>query len=100
VFAHDPAVREAIGRLSNWDFSAPTGIPQGYDAGDINGLHRGPSDIEVSNSIAATIYTVWRSQILANTITATLQRVGLEGAPLFGGGVVGGLRCLLDHLCS
>jgi penicillin amidase len=100
VFAHDPAVREAIGRLSNWDFSAPTGIPQGYDAGDINGLHRRPSDIEVSNSIAATIYTVWRSQILANTITATLQRVGLEGAPLFGGRMLVDLRLLLDNFST
>jgi penicillin amidase len=97
AFARDPAVRAAIWRLSNWDFSAPTGIPQGYDAGDRDGVHRRPSDIEVSNSIAATIYTVWRSQILANTITATLHRVGLDGVPVVGGRMLVDLRLLLDN---
>jgi penicillin G amidase len=100
AFARDPAVREAIWRLLNWDFSAPTGIPQGYDAGDRDGVHRRPSDIEVSNSIAATIYTVWRSQILANTITATLRRVGLEGVPLSGGRMLVDLRLLLDNFAT
>lgn len=67
--------------MSNWDFSAPTGISGGYDASDITGRNQQPSNSEVSASVAATIYTVWRSQILANTIIATLERVGLGDFP-------------------
>jgi len=97
ALANDPAVSEAVGRLSNWDFSAPTGISEGYDAGDRNDISRRPSDHEVSNSIAATIYTVWRSQILANTIFATLQRVGLEEILPGDDRMLVGLRVLLDN---
>jgi penicillin amidase len=97
AFADDPAVREAVGRLSNWDFSTPTGISEGYDAEDRNGLHRRPSNDEVSNSIAATIYTIWRNQILANTIIATLQRVGLADMLPGGDRMLVDLRYLLDN---
>ena len=31
-FSSDPVLSEAIGRLTTWDFSTPTGIPEGYDA--------------------------------------------------------------------
>jgi penicillin G amidase len=97
ALANDPAVSEAVGRLPNWDFSTPTGISEGYDAGDRNGSYRRPSDHEVSNSIAATIYTVWRSRILANTIVATLQRVGLGGSQPGGDRMLVDLRFLLDN---
>jgi penicillin amidase len=100
ALANDPAVREAVGRLSDWDFSAPTGISKGYDASDILGIRLPPSHDEVSNSIAATIYTVWRSQILANTITATLQRVGLEGQRPGPDRMLGDLRFLLDNFAT
>ena len=33
----DTEIAEAVGRLASWDFSTPTGIPQGYDAHDTNG---------------------------------------------------------------
>jgi penicillin amidase len=97
ALANDPAVREAVWRLSNWDFSAPTGIDEGYDAGDKNGVSRRPSNHEVKSSIAATIYTVWRSQILANTIIATLQRVGLGEFRPFDDRMLVDLRLLLDN---
>ena len=100
VYARDPAVREAVGRLSNWDFSAPTGISEGYDAGDRNGFQQAPPQNEVSNSIAATIYTVWRSQILANTMSATLQRIGLEVPALPGDRMLVDLRLLLDNFST
>jgi penicillin amidase len=94
----DPAIIEAVRRLSNWDFSAPTGIFDGYDAGDKIGVHQRPSDHEVANSVAATIYNVWRSQVLTNTIVATLQRVGLdeEGGP----NVLVALKFLLDNFST
>jgi len=98
--ANDPAISEAVERLVSWDFSAPTGISEGYDAGDRNGNSRRPSDREVSNSIAATIYTVWRSQILANTMIATLQRAGLGGIQPSGDRLLVDLRFLLDNFTT
>ncbi|HKR58651.1 MAG TPA: penicillin acylase family protein, partial [Pyrinomonadaceae bacterium] len=100
ALANDLAVREAVDRLSNWDFSTPTGIAKGYDAGDIFGIRLPPSTNEVSSSIATTIYTVWRSQILANTIIATLQRVGLGDRQPFSDRILVDLRFLLDRFSA
>jgi penicillin G amidase len=100
ALAGDPAVREAVERLSSWDFSSPTGIPEGYDGEDRNGLNQRPSNREVAHSVAATIYTVWRSQMLARTIIATLRRVGLEEFQPGNGGLLVGLRFLLDNFAA
>jgi len=35
--ASDPDIIEAVGRLAKWDFSTPTGIPEGYDAKNPDG---------------------------------------------------------------
>ena len=34
----DPKVQEAVARLRAWDFSTPTGIPEGYDEADVAGV--------------------------------------------------------------
>src|SRR3954449_4716611 len=81
ALAADPALAEAVRRLGAWDASTPTGIPEGYDATDVSGARGTPSAEEIDNSVAATIYALWRSQILDNTIVATLERVGLDGRP-------------------
>src|SRR3954469_24678575 len=81
ALAADPALAEAVRRLGAWDASTPTGIPEGYDAADVSGVRGTPSADEVDNSVAATIYALWRSQILNNTIVATLERAGLDGLP-------------------
>lgn len=83
--AADSRVAEAVGRIADWDFSAPTGISEAYDAhprarkGNDKGVgfndQQRPSGI--NNSVAATIYSVWRHEIVANTIDATLAGVGL-----------------------
>src|SRR5262249_33258081 len=96
AFAADPAVTEAVQRLAGWDGSTPTGIPEGYDAADLNGARGTPSVTEVANSIAATIYSLWRGQILKNTIDATLERVGLSSVLPSGDRALVALRHLLD----
>jgi penicillin amidase len=63
-----PAVIEAVGRLQAWDFTTPTGIPEGYDAADVNGVRRQPSPAEVSASVAATVYSVWRGQLIRRVV--------------------------------
>ena len=65
-------VKEAVGRLDAWDFTTPTGIKEGYDAADVNGARRAPSPREVSASVAATIFSVWRGQFIRQVIDAPL----------------------------
>ena len=76
-FAADPGVQEAIGRLADWDFSTPTGIKEGYDLGDNPFALTDPDDAEIANSVAATIYSTFRGQAIANTIDGILNAVQL-----------------------
>jgi penicillin amidase len=96
ALAADPALAEAVRRLAAWDGSTPTGIADGYDASDVAGVRRAPTADEVSNSVAATIYALWRGRILENTIVATLERAGLGAAVPPDDGMIAGLRRLLD----
>lgn len=65
-------VIEAVGRLEAWDFTTPTGIPEGYDAADVDGVLGEPSAAEISASVAATIYSVWRGQFIRQVIDTPL----------------------------
>ena len=81
AFAGDPRLADAVGRLDTWDYSTPTGLPEGYDASDEEGNRAAPSAAEVGHSIAATIYSVWRGQMIANTIDTVLDALGLPRPP-------------------
>jgi len=96
ALAADPGIREAVARLRKWDFTTPTGLREGYDAADRNGRRVKPTDEEIANSVAATIYSVWRGQALRNTIDATLGRLGLGGVQPPGDRAMIALRHLLD----
>jgi penicillin amidase len=67
-----PGVVEAVNRLVAWDFTTPTGISKGYDAADLNGTLGVPTASEVSASVAATLYSVWRGQFVRQVIDGTL----------------------------
>jgi penicillin amidase len=77
-FALSPAIQEAVGRLAAWDFSTPTGIQAGFDPGDNPMDLAAPDQAEIDHSIAATIYSVFRGQAIANTIDGTLSGIGLQ----------------------
>jgi penicillin amidase len=77
ALAADPGVVEAVGRLGAWNFTTPTGVESGYDASDTDGYLLPPSPTEVSHSIAATIYSVWRGQAIRNGVDRTLTDAGL-----------------------
>lgn len=79
--ATDPAVAEAVNRLSTWPFDTPTGIAPGYDASDVNGTNAPPSGAEHDSAVAATIYAAWRSAFVRGTIDATLARFGSLPVP-------------------
>lgn len=80
ALAADERVGTAVELLAQWDFSSPTGIAEGYDAGDPLFSAQPPDESDVRHSAAATIYALWRSRVIANVIDATLSRVGLSGA--------------------
>ena len=75
--ARDPAVAQAVGRLALWNRRTPTGIAEGYDAADTDGQRQPPTRLEQANSAAATIYAVWRSQVIKGAIDARLAPFGV-----------------------
>ena len=75
--AADPQLQEVLALFSAWDFSTPTGIPEGYDPGDNPFALSAPGQAEIDASVAATVYSAWRGQVIRNTIDATLQAIGL-----------------------
>ena len=74
ALAADPRIKEAVKRLRKWNFTTPTGIPEGYDA-----KRRNKGD--AAASVAATIYSSWRGMMVANSIDATLDGFGLADVP-------------------
>jgi penicillin G amidase len=75
----DPQIQEAVGRLARWNFSTPTGIAEGFDEGDAANALAAPDQAEIDASVAATVYSLWRSQALARIVDAPLIARGLGG---------------------
>ncbi len=96
ALAADPGVAEAVQRLSQWDETTPTGIPEGYDAHDVNGRLAQPTSEEMANSAAATIYAAWRSRAVTGIIDGTLDGLPTPDGPE----ALTGLRHLLDTWSS
>lgn len=94
--ARDAKVVQAIGYLRGWDFSTPTGIQQGYDAGDNPFNLAAPSETEIANSVAATLWAQFRSQVVRGTIDHTLTQVGLANFRPGGNDAYTGLKQILD----
>src|SRR5260370_40360550 len=69
----DPQVAEAARRLGQWDFTTPTGIAQGYDAGRAPGSP--PPQDQIADSAAPTIYAACRSRAVTPTIDDHLGRL-------------------------
>jgi penicillin amidase len=80
ALAADPEIAEAVGRLAAWDFSTPTGIPEGYDASDKNGVRsNNVKKAEKQAAVAATIYNVWRAKAIKAVVSTTLSGLGAPG---------------------
>ncbi|GAA4467319.1 penicillin acylase family protein [Phytohabitans houttuyneae] len=75
ALARDPRVVEAAGRIGRWDNTYPTGIPEGYDAIERDGRLETPSQREVENSAAATIYVLWRGRFMVNVLDRHVQQI-------------------------
>jgi penicillin amidase len=78
TLAADPRVVEAVERFRVWDRSTPTGIIEGFDASDQNGIRATQlTQQEINSSVAATIYAELRNQLVNQTLGATLSRLSL-----------------------
>lgn len=77
AFLQDPRIVDLGARLAGWDASTPSGIQEGFDAGDDPFNLPMPSAQEIDDSVAATIYSTWRAQMLNNTIDGVLSSIGL-----------------------
>ena len=93
----EPRIAEAMNRLEQWDFSTPTGIQQGYDAGDNPSALPAPAASEINASVAATIWAAWRSAAIRNTIDKTLTSVGLGNYKPGSRDAQAGFKFLLDN---
>ncbi|HEX7581415.1 MAG TPA: penicillin acylase family protein, partial [Thermoanaerobaculia bacterium] len=96
TLGQNPAVAAAVARLGAWDFSTPTGLNAGYDPGKAAGVD--PTPAQVSASVAATLYAVWRSQFIANTIDVFLKATNMPQPP--DQQTLVALRYLLDHFST
>jgi penicillin amidase len=92
----DPRIQEAVARLAAWDFSTPTGIPEGYDESDPAGARTAPGQAEMDASVAATVYSLWRGRALALIVDAPLIARGLGGFLPDGDQAMTALRRLLS----
>jgi len=95
----DPRIGEAISRLAAWDFSTPTGIDQGFDPGDNPAAPGPPSAAEIDASVATTIFSVWRGQVVQRVIDRTLATLPVSLAAYAPGSdqAMSALRRLLDN---
>jgi penicillin G amidase len=98
--AASPRVAGAVGYLRSWNYSTPTGIQAGFDAGDNPLALAPPSDTEVRHSVAATLFAMWRSQVIRNTIDHTLTGKGLGGALPGGTEAYNAFKNLLDKFAT
>ena len=88
---------QALDVLSTWDYSANTGIAEGWDAGDDPMMTTEPDEAEKRNAAAATVWAMWRSMLVRNTIYATLTAYGLgDYLP----GSTAAYRAFIHHLRS
>lgn len=96
ALAGDARVREAVARLSAWDQSTPTGIVEGFDASDRNGVRSEPSETEIAHSVAASIYSVWRNQFIALAYDGPVRSRNLPVISSRGDAITG-LKNLLEN---
>ena len=96
ALGQNPAVAAAVARLGAWDFSTPTGLKEGYDPGKAGGVD--PTPAQATASVAATLFAVWRSQFIANTIDAVLNAGKLPLPP--NSTTLVALRNLLDNFST
>ncbi|KAF0250427.1 MAG: penicillin amidase [bacterium] len=98
ALAKDPAIIEAVTRFKTWDFSSPTGLRLGYDA-FVPYNQAEPSQQQIDSSVSTTIYSLWRSTLLRDTIDLALSTRQLTDLPPSGRSLAA-LRNLLENFST
>ncbi|MEW6734302.1 MAG: penicillin acylase family protein, partial [Acidobacteriota bacterium] len=98
ALAMDAGVREAMDRFATWDFTTPTGLRVGFDS-FVPFNQSEPSEAQINNSVSTTIYSLWRSQVVQNTIDKTLMARQLTTVPR-SQIVLAALRNLLENFST
>jgi penicillin amidase len=102
ALAGAPGIAPAVSRLNAWDFTTPTGITGAYDARSKYGpLVTNLNSSAPQAAAAATLYSLWRSQFVANTVDYALADNGLGSSPAVDDGeTLKALRYLLDNFST
>ena len=66
-----PPMEEALERLRSWDYTCPTGVDAFY-------RQEPPSEEEIANSVAASIFHAWLHRVLPATFQDEYHGFGLE----------------------
>jgi penicillin amidase len=98
ALAKDPGILEAVTRFKSWDFSTPTGLKVGYDS-FVPYNQNEPSQQQIDASVSATIYSLWRSTFIRDTIDKTLNSLQLTDLPP-NARSISALRNLLDNFST
>jgi penicillin amidase len=96
--ASNPFVTEAIKRLRSWDYSTPTGLTEGWDAGKPSGT--APTQAQIDASVAATVYSVWRGRFAANVIDRTIAPFKLSPPGSDHNSTLPALRHMLENFAA
>jgi penicillin amidase len=100
ALAADRGIADAVDRFAGWQFDTPSGVREGYDPGEDPANLPQPTARDVQSSISATIYSVWRGQVLKNTVDGTLGKVGLRQYLPDAEMALSALRNLLDNFIA
>lgn len=73
--AQDPRLGEAISFLKSWSYNTPTGLVEGFDYEDVAGVLTPPTEAEIRDSVATTIFNLWMSRFVRKTIDSALDSV-------------------------
>ncbi|MCI2429261.1 penicillin acylase family protein [Candidatus Acetothermia bacterium] len=100
----DTRLADAIEKyIAKWSFATPTGIPEGFDENDSvspdgkSFTLNTPSESEITDSVATTIFNVWLSVFIRRVIDDTLDRLDKTMAKPGGFFAVNALLNLLER---
>jgi penicillin amidase len=98
TFAANQTLSGVIGYLKTWDYSTPTGLTAGWDAGKPSGT--APTQAQINASVAAAFYSAWRGRFAVNVIDKTIAPFNLTPPGNDQNSTLPALRHMLDNFAT